>query len=58
MGFLNTGRGEGETGMSEGKRPRTEEQRRIDRRSFYIGIGIGIAIMALYVILYFAGYIK
>jgi hypothetical protein len=44
--------------MSEGKRPRTEEQRRIDRRSFYIGIGIGIAIMALYVILYFAGYIK
>lgn len=44
--------------MSEGKHPGTEEQKRIDRRSFYIGICIGIAIMALYVILYFAGYIK
>lgn len=44
--------------MSEEKRPRTEEEKRIDRRSFYIGIVIGMVIIALYVIFYFAGYIK
>lgn len=44
--------------MSEEKRPRTEEEKRIDRRSFFIGIFIGMAIIALFTILYFAGYIK
>jgi hypothetical protein len=44
--------------MSEEKRPRTEEEKQIDRRSFIIGIFIGMAIIALFTILYLAGYIK
>lgn len=44
--------------MSEERRPRTEEEKRIDRRSFYIGIFIGFAIIALFTILYLAGYMK
>lgn len=49
---------EEETGMSEVKPPRTEEQKRIDRNSFILGIFIGLAIIVLFTILYFAGFIK
>jgi hypothetical protein len=44
--------------MSEEKPPKTEEQKKIDRRSFYIGIGIAIAIIVLYTVLYYQGLIK
>ena len=44
--------------MSEEKPPRTEEQKRIDRRSFIIGICIAIAIIVLYTVLYYQGLIK
>ncbi|HLJ35757.1 MAG TPA: hypothetical protein VKU38_19025 [Ktedonobacteraceae bacterium] len=42
--------------MSE-KHSRTAEEKRIDRRSFVIGIGIGVAVIALYVVFYYAGLI-
>ncbi len=44
--------------MSEERRARTEEEKRIDRRSFFIGIFIAMAIIALFTILYLAGYMK
>lgn len=34
---------------------RTAEEKRIDRRSFIIGIFIAAAIMGLFVVLYYAG---
>lgn len=40
--------------MSE-KKPLTDEERRINWRSFIIGIFIGIAIIVLFTILYFVG---
>lgn len=43
--------------MSE-KHILTEEERKINRRSFIIGIGIAMAFIALFTILYFAGLIK
>lgn len=45
---------EKEIGMSE-HTPTTEEQRKINRRSFIIGIFIVLAIFILYTILYYAG---
>jgi len=45
---------EKETGMSE-KTPSTDEERKINRRSFIIGIFIVLAIIILYTILYYAG---
>lgn len=36
----------------------TEEERKINRRSFIIGIGIGMAFIILFTVLYFAGLIK
>lgn len=42
--------------MSE-KHSRTEEQKRIDRRSLVIGMCIGAAIIGVYVVLYYAGLI-
>jgi len=45
---------EKEIGMSE-QTPTTEEQRKINRRSFIIGIFIVLAIFILYTILYYAG---
>ena len=42
--------------MSE-KHSRTEEQKRIDRRSFVIGIGIGVVVITLYIVFYFLGLI-
>jgi hypothetical protein len=38
-----------------GKTTRTDEERKINLRSFYFGIAIGVALIALYTILYFAG---
>ncbi len=45
---------EKETDMSE-KTPSTDEERKINRRSFIIGIFIVLAIIILYTILYYAG---
>jgi hypothetical protein len=39
------------------KTPLTNEQRKINRRSFYVGIAIAMAIFIIYIILYFAGII-
>jgi hypothetical protein len=38
-----------------GKTTQSDEERRINLRSFYIGIAIGVALIILYTILYFAG---
>jgi hypothetical protein len=43
--------------MSEKHTP-TEEEKKINRRSFIIGIFIGLAFIILFTILYFAGLIK
>jgi hypothetical protein len=43
--------------MSEKHTP-TEEEKKITRRSFIIGICIGLAFIILFTILYFAGLIK
>jgi hypothetical protein len=43
--------------MSEKPNP-TEEERNINRRSFIIGIFIGLAIIILFTVLYFMGLIK
>jgi hypothetical protein len=43
--------------MSDRKQT-TEEERRTNIRSFIIGIFIALAIMVLYVVLYFAGLIR
>jgi hypothetical protein len=43
--------------MSEKHTP-TEEEKKINRRSFIVGIFIGLAFIILFVILYFAGLIK
>lgn len=45
---------EKETGMSE-QTPTTDEERKINRRSFVIGIFIGLAFIILFTILYYAG---
>jgi hypothetical protein len=45
---------EKEIGMSE-QTPTTDEERKINRRSFVIGIFIVLAIFILYTILYYAG---
>ncbi|MFL5706754.1 MAG: hypothetical protein ACJ8AG_28625 [Ktedonobacteraceae bacterium] len=45
---------EKEIGMSE-QTPTTDEERKINRRSFIIGIFIVLAIFILYTILYYAG---
>lgn len=42
--------------MSE-KHSRTEEEKHVDRRSFVVGIGIGVVIIAVYVVFYFLGLI-
>jgi len=42
--------------MSE-KHSRTEEEKHIDHRSFVVGIGIGVVIIAVYVVFYFLGLI-
>jgi len=42
--------------MSE-KHSRTEEEKRIDRRSLVIGMCIGAFIIAIYVVLYYMGLI-
>jgi len=44
---------EKETDMSE-KTPSTDEERKINRRSFIIGIFIGLAFIILFTILYYA----
>jgi hypothetical protein len=44
---------EKETDMSE-KTPSTDEERYINRRSFIIGIFIGLAFIILFTILYYA----
>jgi hypothetical protein len=43
--------------MSE-KRTPTEEEQKINRRSFIIGIGIGAAFIILFTVLYFMGLIR
>jgi hypothetical protein len=43
--------------MSE-KRTPTEEEQKINRRSFIIGIFIGLAFIVLFTVLYFMGLIK
>jgi len=43
--------------MSEKHTP-TEEEKKINRRSFIIGMCIGLAFIVLFIILYFAGLIK
>ncbi|GAC1633524.1 MAG: hypothetical protein NVS4B7_20570 [Ktedonobacteraceae bacterium] len=43
--------------MSE-KMPQTEEEKRINRNSFIIGICIAIAFIAIYTILYYTGLLK
>jgi hypothetical protein len=45
---------EKEIGMSE-QTPTTDEERKINRRSFVIGIFIGLAFIILFTILYYAG---
>ena len=41
-----------------GKVPPTEEEKRINRNSFIIGIFIGLAFIVLFTILYYAGLLK
>ena len=48
---------EKETGMSE-QIPPTDEERNINRRSFIIGIFIGLAFIILFTILYYAGLLR
>ncbi len=43
--------------MSE-KTPPTDEERRINRRSFIIGIFIGLAFIVLFTIMYYTGILK
>jgi len=43
--------------MSE-KTPPTDEEKRINRNSFIIGIFIGLAFIVLFTILYYAGLFK
>ena len=43
--------------MSEKKEP-TEEERRINRNSFIIGIFIGLAFIILFTILFYTGLLK
>ncbi len=43
--------------MSE-KRTPTEEEQKINRRSFIIGIFIGLSFIVLFTVLYFMGLIK
>ena len=43
--------------MSE-KIPPTDEEKRINRNSFYIGICIGMAFIVLFTILYYLGLLK
>jgi len=43
--------------MSE-KTPPTDEEKHINRKSFYIGICIGLAFIVLFTILYYAGLLK
>jgi hypothetical protein len=45
---------EKEIGMSE-QTPTTDEERKINRRSFVIGIFIGLAFIILFTVLYYAG---
>lgn len=45
---------EKEIDMSE-QTPTTDEERKINRRSFVIGIFIGLAFIILFTILYYAG---
>jgi hypothetical protein len=42
--------------MSE-RHTRTEEEKRIDHRSLVIGMGIGAAVIAVYVVFYYLGLI-
>jgi hypothetical protein len=41
-----------------GKIPPTDEERRVNRNSFIIGIFIGLAFIVLFTILYYAGLFK
>ncbi len=43
--------------MSEKKEP-TEEEKRMNRNSFIIGIFIGLAFIVLFTILFYAGLLK
>jgi len=43
--------------MSE-KIPPTDEEKRINRNSFIIGVFIGLAFIILFTVLYYAGLIK
>ena len=45
------------SGIMSEKHSRTEEQKRIDHRSFVIGIGIGVVVITLYIVFYFLGLI-
>jgi hypothetical protein len=41
-----------------GKKEPTEEEKRINRKSFIIGIFIGLAFIVLFTILFYAGLLK